>query len=282
PLSVEYRLIGRDGSVVWIRDDGVVVLGDDGEPLYLQGYLLDITAEREAQAQLRMQALYDALTGLANRAFFHEQLEHAVLLRKEAGQQSALVYVDLNEFKEINDQHGHTVGDEVLAILGRRLKSLIRAGDSVARIGGDEFAVLLEVVSDPGEAVHARVPAGRVARAARGRRARGAAPLAASRARRGGAAGLHSARGGVRPDRPHRTLGPARGVPVRVAAALVARARPGDRGERIGATAAASRVRRARRRRARIRRAAGAPLDAGADGERARRSGGTGRAAARR
>ena len=152
PLSVEYRLIGRDGSVVWIRDDGVVVLGDDGEPLYLQGYLLDITAEREAQAQLRMQALYDALTGLANRAFFHEQLEHAVSLRKEAGQQSALVYVDLNEFKEINDQHGHTVGDEVLAILGRRLKSLIRAGDSVARIGGDEFAVLLEVVSEPAEA----------------------------------------------------------------------------------------------------------------------------------
>ena len=152
PLSVEYRLIARDGSVVWICDEGVVVLDEGDQPLYLQGYLLDITAEREAQAQLRMQALYDTLTGLANRAFFHEQLEHAVSVRKEAGQQTALVYVDLNEFKEINDQHGHAVGDEVLAKLGKRLKSLIRAGDSVARIGGDEFAVLLTVVSEPAEA----------------------------------------------------------------------------------------------------------------------------------
>jgi diguanylate cyclase (GGDEF)-like protein/PAS domain S-box-containing protein len=152
PLSVEYRLLARDGSVVWIRDEGVVVLDDDGEPVYLQGYLLDITPEREAQAQLRMQALYDPLTGLANRAFFHEQLEHAVSVRKEDGQQTALVYVDLNEFKEINDQHGHSVGDEVLAQLGKRLKSLLRAGDAVARIGGDEFAVLLAVVSEPAEA----------------------------------------------------------------------------------------------------------------------------------
>ena len=63
PLSVEYRLIARDGRVVWVRDEGIVVLDDDDRPLYLQGYLLDITAEREAQAQLRQMALYDALTG---------------------------------------------------------------------------------------------------------------------------------------------------------------------------------------------------------------------------
>jgi diguanylate cyclase (GGDEF)-like protein/PAS domain S-box-containing protein len=151
PLSLEYRLISRDGSVVWVRDEGVVVDDDDGQPLYLQGYVLDITAEREAQEQLRRQALYDPLTGLANRAFFHEQLEQAASMRKEAGE-TALVYVDLNEFKEINDQYGHTIGDEVLAMLGRRLKSLIRAGDSVARVGGDEFAVLLPIVAEPAEA----------------------------------------------------------------------------------------------------------------------------------
>ena len=152
PLSIEYRLISRAADVVWVRDEGVVVCDDDGEPVYLQGYLLDITAEREAQEQLRRQALYDSLTGLANRAFFHEQLEHAVAMRKESYQQTALVYVDLNEFKEINDQHGHGVGDEVLATLGARIKALIRAGDSVARLGGDEFAVLLSVVSEPAEA----------------------------------------------------------------------------------------------------------------------------------
>jgi diguanylate cyclase (GGDEF)-like protein/PAS domain S-box-containing protein len=152
PLSIEYRLIARDGGTVWIRDEGVVVLDDDGAPLYLQGYLLDITSEREAQAQLREQALYDPLTGLANRAFFHEQLEHAFSLRRADGAQTALVYLDLDEFKAINDQHGHSVGDEVLATLGARVKSLVRAGDSVARLGGDEFAILLASVAGPAEA----------------------------------------------------------------------------------------------------------------------------------
>jgi diguanylate cyclase (GGDEF)-like protein len=145
-------LVARDGEVVWVRDEGVVVCDDDGTPLYLQGYLLDITAEREAQEQLRSQALFDALTGLANRAFFHEQLEHALALRKQEGAVTALIYLDLDEFKAINDQHGHAVGDEVLATLGERIKTLVRAGDSVARLGGDEFAILLASVADPAEA----------------------------------------------------------------------------------------------------------------------------------
>ena len=152
PLSLEYRLVARDGHVAWVRDDGVVVLGDDGEPLYLQGYLLDITAERELQEQLRLQALFDPLTGLANRAFFHEQLEHAVSIRTETEAETAVVFVDLDQFKQINDQYGHSVGDEVLSVLGERMKSVIRAGDSVARLGGDEFAILLTSVQEPAEA----------------------------------------------------------------------------------------------------------------------------------
>jgi diguanylate cyclase (GGDEF)-like protein/PAS domain S-box-containing protein len=151
PLSLEYRLIARDGAVVWVRDDGVVVLGDDNEPLYLQGYVLDITPERELQEQLRLQALFDPLTGLANRAFFHEQLEHAVSIRAEHEPGTAVVFIDLDQFKQINDAYGHSVGDEVLAILGARLKTVIRAGDSVARLGGDEFAVLLTSVREPAE-----------------------------------------------------------------------------------------------------------------------------------
>ena len=152
PLSLEYRLVARDGRVAWVRDDGVVVLGDDGEPLYLQGYLLDITAERELQEQLRLQALFDPLTGLANRVFFHEQLEHAVSIRTETEAETAVVFVDLDQFKQINDQYGHSVGDEVLSVLGERMKSVIRAGDSVARLGGDEFAILLTSVQEPAEA----------------------------------------------------------------------------------------------------------------------------------
>ncbi|HST18551.1 MAG TPA: GGDEF and EAL domain-containing protein [Gaiellaceae bacterium] len=155
PLSVEYRLLARDGKVVWVRDEGVVVLGDDGRPLYLQGYLLDVTAEREAQAQLRQMALYDPLTGLANRAFFHEQLQQASALRKENDAQTALLFIDLNHFKEVNDRFGHDVGDAVLARLGQRIQHTVRAGDAAARLGGDEFAVVLATVAEPAEAAKA-------------------------------------------------------------------------------------------------------------------------------
>jgi diguanylate cyclase (GGDEF)-like protein/PAS domain S-box-containing protein len=153
PLSVEYRLIARDGHVVWVRDEGVVVLDGDGQPLYLQGYLLDISVEREAQAQLRQMALYDLLTGLANRAFFHEQFQHTVAIRKEPQQQTALLFVDLNDFKNVNDRWGHDVGDQVLATLGTRLQGTLRAGDLGARLGGDEFAIVVPSIGEPAEAV---------------------------------------------------------------------------------------------------------------------------------
>ena len=152
-LSLEYRLITRRGRVVWVRDEGVVVFDDDGRPLYLQGYLLDITAEREAQEQLRQLALYDPLTGLANRAFFHEQFHHTLAIRKQPDQQSALLYIDLNDFKNINDRWGHDVGDAALAQIGVRIQETLRGGDSAARLGGDEFAIVVPSISEPAEAV---------------------------------------------------------------------------------------------------------------------------------
>ena len=155
PLSLEYRLMTRDRRIVWVRDEGVIVFDDDdGSPLYLQGYLLDITAEREAQEQLRQLALYDALTGLANRAFFHEQFQHTLAIRKEPIQQTALLFIDLNDFKNINDRWGHDVGDRVLATLGTRVQDTLRAGDSAARLGGDEFAIVIPSIAEPAEAVH--------------------------------------------------------------------------------------------------------------------------------
>ena len=155
PLSVEYRLLAKDGRTVWIRDEGVVVLDELGAPLHLQGYLLDITREREAQLQLRQMALYDPLTGLANRAFFHEQLQHAVTLRHEPPKETALLFVDLNDFKNVNDRWGHDIGDAVLASLGSRIEQSLRAGDCAARVGGDEFAIVLAAGVEPSEAVRA-------------------------------------------------------------------------------------------------------------------------------
>ena len=153
PLSVEYRLIAKDGRVVWIRDEGVIVLDDAGCPMFLQGYLLDITAEREANEQLRQLALYDPLTGLANRPFFHEQLQHLVSLRKPVEAEAALLFIDLNDFKSVNDRWGHDIGDRVLATLGPRIERTLRAGDVAARLGGDEFGVVLAMISEPEEAV---------------------------------------------------------------------------------------------------------------------------------
>jgi diguanylate cyclase (GGDEF)-like protein/PAS domain S-box-containing protein len=151
PLRAEYRLRARDGHVVWVRDEGVVVKDEDGSPLYLQGYLLDISSEREAEEQLRRQALYDPLTGLANRAHFNERLERAVSARRGTGERTALLFADLNGFKGVNDRFGHHAGDTVLRLLAERLHGVVRAGDTAARLGGDEFAVILEHVGDPAE-----------------------------------------------------------------------------------------------------------------------------------
>ena len=155
PLSLEYRLLAHDGRVIWIRDEGVVVVDEAGTPLYLQGYLLDITREREAQIQLRQLALYDPLTGLANRAFFREQLQQAAAQRHDPPRTTVLLFVDLNDFKSVNDRYGHDTGDSVLKALGTRIQHSIRAGDGAARLGGDEFAVLLTTGVEPEEAVNA-------------------------------------------------------------------------------------------------------------------------------
>jgi diguanylate cyclase (GGDEF)-like protein/PAS domain S-box-containing protein len=153
PLSLEYRLIARDGRIVHLRDEGVIVVDEHEKPLYLQGYLLDITSQREAEHQLRQLALYDPLTGLANRAFFHERLKHAIKLRHDVGQATGLLYIDLDDFKGINDRWGHDLGDDVLNEIGRRIERSVRPGDTAARLGGDEFAVVLTEPVTPDDAV---------------------------------------------------------------------------------------------------------------------------------
>jgi len=152
PLSIEYRLLARDGRVVHVKDEAVVVHDEEGAPLYLQGYLLDVTVERETQEQLRSMALFDPLTQLANRAFFQEQCQQAVATRGPDVADSALMFIDLNEFKTVNDRWGHDVGDCVLKALGQRLSETVRAGESAARLGGDEFAIVLPGIADADDA----------------------------------------------------------------------------------------------------------------------------------
>jgi diguanylate cyclase (GGDEF)-like protein/PAS domain S-box-containing protein len=144
----EYRLIARDGRVVWVIDDEAVISRDsDGRPVMVQGILVDISDRKRLEDQLRHQALHDPLTGLPNRVLFADRLSHALVRRGNPGVGLAVLFVDLDDFKDINDTLGHGAGDEMLRLVGARLSSVTRAEDSVGRLGGDEFAFLLEEAS---------------------------------------------------------------------------------------------------------------------------------------
>jgi diguanylate cyclase (GGDEF)-like protein/PAS domain S-box-containing protein len=135
----EYRLIARDGRTVWIRDESTAVCDEDGVPRQWQGYLLDITAEREALGELERLAFSDPLTELPNRA----RLEQVMHEWHGRGELLTLLFLDLDDFKTVNDSLGHGAGDELLCVVAKRLKNIVREDDLVARIGGDEFALLV-------------------------------------------------------------------------------------------------------------------------------------------
>ena len=155
----EYRLIARDGRVVWVIDDEAVIARDvDGRPTMVQGILVDISDRKDLEDQLRHQALHDPLTGLPNRVLFVDRLSHALVRRARSEAGLAVMFVDLDKFKEVNDSLGHAVGDELLRLVATRLRGVLRVEDTACRLGGDEFAFLLE----DADAARAEVVAGRI------------------------------------------------------------------------------------------------------------------------
>lgn len=149
--------IGRSGTwqgEVWNRHkDGRVfpawlsitaVRSAAGEVTHYVGACVDITARKQAEEEIRLLAFYDPLTGLPNRRLQHDRLQRAVMASARSGQYGALLFIDLDNFKTLNDTLGHALGDQLLLQVAGRLSACVRQGDTVARLGGDEFVVIVE------------------------------------------------------------------------------------------------------------------------------------------
>jgi diguanylate cyclase (GGDEF)-like protein/PAS domain S-box-containing protein len=149
PLRQEYRLRRIDGTMVWVRDEATLVTDERGRAQFWQGVMVDITERKTAEEEVTFRAYHDPLTGLPNRAMFEELVEVALARADRRGSSVAVLYLDLDGFKQVNDTLGHAAGDEVLQQVGRRLQQILRGADSVARHGGDEFLVLLPDLEDP-------------------------------------------------------------------------------------------------------------------------------------
>ncbi len=155
PYALERRYLHADGRVVWSLSNISLVRDSRGEPSHFVCLHQDITERKELEERLRHQAFYDSLTELPNRALFLDRLEHALARTRRLGGPVAVLFVDLNHFKLINDSLGHDAGNAVLVEVAERLQSSVRPGDTVGRIFGDEFVVLLEAPSGTEEAKRA-------------------------------------------------------------------------------------------------------------------------------
>jgi diguanylate cyclase (GGDEF)-like protein/PAS domain S-box-containing protein len=144
----ESRFRHADGETVWGLLGATLVRDAAGSPLYLLCQVEDITARKRAEEQLVFRALHDDLTGLPNRALLLEHLNNALARARRTGDLVAVLFLDLDDFKSVNDSLGHSAGDELLARVAVRIKANVRASDIAARLGGDEFVVVCENLSD--------------------------------------------------------------------------------------------------------------------------------------
>jgi diguanylate cyclase (GGDEF)-like protein/PAS domain S-box-containing protein len=141
----ESQIFRRDGSTIWIAENARAVRDTDGTLLYYEGTVEDITERKRTKEQLLQHAFFDTLTRLPNRALFMDRLRQTIERAKRRPEyRFAVLFLDLDGFKQVNDSLGHLVGDQLLIAIARRLETCVRSQDTVARLGGDEFTILLE------------------------------------------------------------------------------------------------------------------------------------------
>jgi diguanylate cyclase (GGDEF)-like protein/PAS domain S-box-containing protein len=149
----DVRIENRSGETRWVSDSSIQLMDDQGNAYGSLGILQDITERKNAEAQLLHNAFHDTLTGLPNRALLMDRLNHLLLrTRRKPDFRFAILFLDLDRFKNINDSLGHIAGDEVIRVTADRLMNCLRPGDTVARFAGDEFTMLLEDVRTTQEA----------------------------------------------------------------------------------------------------------------------------------
>ena len=138
------RNVTKDGRTIWCQWYNSAFFDEEGKISSILSLAEDVTARVDAEEQLRQAAVHDALTGLPNRNSLAARLEHAIVRVNRSGDRLALLFIDLDRFKKVNDTLGHAAGDEVLRQAAGRIRACVREVDTVARLGGDEFVVLLE------------------------------------------------------------------------------------------------------------------------------------------
>lgn len=141
-INLEKRYRHRDGHPIWVLVRATTIPGASGDPAFVVSQYDDVGEERLVDAHLAHLALHDPLTGLANRALVFDRLDHARQQLAGGGVVLAVVIADLDHLKPVNDEYGHALGDQLLIAAGRQMQRAVRAGDTVARTGGDEFAVI--------------------------------------------------------------------------------------------------------------------------------------------
>jgi diguanylate cyclase (GGDEF)-like protein/PAS domain S-box-containing protein len=151
--KAELLLYRKDGTTFWADINTVPIRNEHGQLTHFVSVMREATERKQAEEQLRRNAFHDSLTGLPNRLMFMERLAQTVdYIQQDPGFQFALLFLDLDRFKVINDSLGHLIGDQLLVAIARRLESCLHRSDLVARLGGDEFTILLEDIHDVGEA----------------------------------------------------------------------------------------------------------------------------------